>query len=87
MTGLKHYMRKRLITGCVAGLVGMLMVLTVLQSPLEAQSRSRQNQPVSEFAIAEDKRPWAGMPWLVGTVLAVGAVLVAIKPAKRGHLD
>lgn len=80
-------MRKRLLAGWVAGLVGMLMVLTVLQSPLEAQSRSRRNQPVSEFAIPEDKRPWAGMPWLVGTVLAGGAVLIALKPSKRSHFD
>lgn len=80
-------MRKRFIAGCVAGMVGMLMVLTVLQSPLEAQNRSRQNQPVNEFAIPESQRPWAGLPWLIGTVLAGGAVVVALKSAKRSHLD
>ena len=87
ITGLQYHMRKRLITGCVAGLIGMLMVLTVSQSPLEAQLRSRGVQPIGECAIPEDKRPWAGIPWLVGTVLAAGTVVVALKPAKRSHLD
>ena len=64
----------------------MLMVLTVLQSPLEAQRRQRP-QPIGEFAMAEDKRPWAGLPWVVGTVLAGGAVMIALKPSKRSHLD
>ena len=80
-------MRKRFIAGCVEGLVGMLMGLTVLQSPLEAQPRPQGIQPVSDIAIPESKRPWAGMPWLIGSVLAVGTVVVALKSAKRSHLD
>jgi len=62
----------------------MMVVLTVLQSPLEAQ---RQSPSASHFAIPESQRPWAGKPWLVGTVLSAGAVLIALKSAKRSHLD
>ena len=38
-------------------------------------------------AIHEDKRPWAGTPWLIGGVLTGGAFVVGLKNAKRTHLD
>ena len=50
--------------------------------------RPRRSQaPTVSRSIPEDKRPWAGMPWLVGLVLTAGALVVGFKNSKRTHLD
>ena len=67
-------------------LVGIGLALSVAPSLLDAQPRSQENQGAPR-TIHEDDQPWSGTPWLVGTVLAGGAIAVAVKPAKRTHLD
>lgn len=63
----------------VIALVGMIC------SPVEAAKNDAQEQ--APYEIPEDKRPWAGLPWIIGGVLSAGAVAVGFKNAKRTHLD
>lgn len=76
----------RRITRWACCLLGIGLIFWMAPSLLNAQPRRPQNEAPS-VTIPEDQRPWPGTPWLVGTVLAVGAIAVAIKPAKRTHLD
>ena len=51
-----------------------------------SEARSRRRGPVSS-AIPEDSRPMAALPWIVGVAMGVVTTFVALKPAKRTHLD
>jgi hypothetical protein len=72
----------------VTFLVALFLLLFVLQGPSQAKSSSTtRNRQVGTAAIAEDKLPWPGIPWLIGGVLTAGTVMVSLKSAKRTHMD
>lgn len=53
-----------------------------------AQARPRSKQPQTPTsAIPEDQRPNQAIPWVMGGIFTVGAVLLGLKNAKRTHLD
>ena len=67
-------------------LVSLLLLMLVFAGELKAQQgRDWGAKPTN--SILEEDQPWPGSPWIAGGVLAVGAVFVGIKNAKRTHLD
>ena len=81
-------MKKRLTAGVI-----LLVTATILTWSLLAQTTSAQPRrpgapaPQSSLVIPEQKRPWPGLPWIVGAGMAVATLLVAFKSSKRTHLD
>lgn len=63
-----------------------LLSLGLLASSAQAKPRGRQPQTPTS-AIPEDQRPNKAIPWVLGGVFTVGAVLLGLKNAKRTHLD
>ena len=76
-------MRKNVVRVILSFLLGLLVLTMFLDS---AEARSRRRGPVSQ-AIPEEQRPMAALPWIVGIGMGVVTILVALKPAKRTHLD
>jgi len=78
---------KSLVKQVVTFLTVLFLLLFVLQGLSQAQPRTTRNRQTNTAAIAEDKLPWPGTPWLIGAVLTAGTIAVSLKSAKRTHLD
>lgn len=69
----------------------ILVALTCAAVLLFAEpARAQRRAPVASRAsrvIPEDQRPWPGKPWLAGIVLGLATIAIALKNAKRSHLD
>jgi hypothetical protein len=78
---------KSFVKQVVTFLTMLFLLLFVFQGPSHAQPRTTRHRETSTAAIAEDKLPWPGTPWLIGAVLAAGTVVVSLKNAKRTHMD
>ena len=76
-------MNKTLSNGILIALVLILMLSVIVDPANAARLPKRPTDPV----ISEDARSWAGIPWAVGIILGAGAILVALKNAKRTHMD
>ena len=76
------------------GSIGRRILLTLvcgvvlsLGWPGTIEARPAAKPAAARNSIPEAKRPWAGKPWLAGALLTVVALLVAVKSARRSHLD
>jgi hypothetical protein len=79
---------KSLVKQVVTFLAVLFLLLFVLQGLSQAKSSSTdRHRQVSTTAIAEDKLPWPGTPWLIGAVLTAGTIAVSLKSAKKTHMD
>ena len=76
-------MNKALSNAILVTLI-LILMLSAMVDPADA---ARKPKIVEDPKIPEDDRPWAGIPWAVGIVLAAGTILVSLKNAKRSHLD
>ena len=79
-------MRNRRITRFTAIFLGLMVLFFAAADAANGQP-NRRGKGRYTVEIREDDRPWAGKPWLVGVVLGTGAVLIALKNARRSHLD
>ena len=66
--------------------VALLLVVTVLQGIGQGKPPRRRPKEIPGV-IQEEKRPWAGSPWLITGVLGAGAMLIGLKNAKRSQSD
>jgi len=79
-------MRNKRITRFTAIILGLMVLFFAATDAANGQPSRRGRQRYT-VEIPEDDRPWAGKPWLVGVVLGVGAIFIALKNARRSHLD
>lgn len=77
-------MRKKMLRLLLLLAVGLIFTFALANSA-QAQ-RGRQRGPVSP-AIPEDLRPSSVLPWFVSIGMGALTIFVAIKPAKRTHMD
>ncbi|KPK75440.1 MAG: hypothetical protein AMJ79_11240 [Phycisphaerae bacterium SM23_30] len=49
--------------------------------------QGQQSQDQQLLYMLDDRRPFGGIPWIVGIVLTLGVVAVGFKNSKRTHLD
>ena len=75
-------MRKNIIRFLLPVVLGLVIMTTC---PDSAQAR-RNRGPVSP-AIPEEQRSSPIVPWGVGVVMGAITIMVALKPAKRTHMD
>ena len=81
-------MKQRLTTRVILLVTAIILTWSLLAPTASAQPRRPgAPAPQTSFAIPEQKRPWAGLPWIVGIGLTVATLLVAFKNSKRTHLD
>ena len=76
-------MKNKCITRFIAVLLGLMVLFFVAVDPAGAQSNNDYTVEIRR----DEHRPWAGKPWVVGLILSAGAVFIALKNAKRSHLD
>ena len=77
-------MKKHIFTRFLTISFGFMLVLGMF-SPVLAL---RKPAPPSKTAKVVGKNiPWPGLPWVVAGLLSAGTVMVALKNAKRSHLD
>ena len=80
--------KKKLLRRIIGLSIILLLTLSVCQEDSWGQRRRpRKGIPTAANRIPKDKRPWAGIPWVIGITLTAGAVAVSLKNAKRTHLD
>ena len=75
-------MRKKVIRLFLFLVMGLILT-TILADNAEARRSRRPTSP----AIPEDQRPSTALPWIVGIGMGAVTVFVALKPAKRTHMD
>lgn len=75
--------KKRIVNKIVSLCFVAVVFLSLLPVQVDARSSSRRQKGKASGAIPEDKRSWAGAPWLSGIILAGGTIIVALKNSKR----
>ena len=80
-------MKKKLLRTAAVLLVTLVTAWPAAQYAAAQRGRASGRSTKVQTAIPEDKRPWAGIPWVIAIVLTVGTVVVGLKNAKRTHLD
>ena len=78
-------MKSQMVAKLTAILIFLILFLSVAAQPARARPPKKDTTVVK--SIPEDDRSWAGLPWIISSVLAAGAVAVGMKNAKRSHLD
>lgn len=74
-------MRKKYIRFVLSLFLGILVLGTFVDT-----TEARRRGPVSP-EIPEEQRPSAALPWIVGIAMGAVTVFVALKPARRTHMD
>jgi hypothetical protein len=68
-------------------MLGALVLFALLAPALAAAAEQLGGQPQQSPNMPDDKRPFFGIPWIIGAILTLAVVAVGLKNSKRSHLD